>query len=131
MGETYIRFVIARRDENSGQLMGVFTALYEMESAGKLEDHEVEWFVSIERWFDQNLKRPTRFGRSTRSDAPGDAITWLKMSAKEHVSKMRELVTLLEHKDIRVQELRTEKPGYVVYDDPCQVAAIPFHGETL
>jgi hypothetical protein len=44
------------------------------------------------------------------------SITWLKASATEHVTRMRELVALLEHKAIAVEELRTERPGYVVYE---------------
>ncbi|HZS57690.1 MAG TPA: hypothetical protein VFA43_00370 [Gemmatimonadaceae bacterium] len=39
---------------------------------------------------------------------------------------MRQLVTLLEHKDVAVEELRTDKPGYIVYEDEHQVAAVPF-----
>jgi hypothetical protein len=59
------------------------------------------------------------------------AISWFKLSATEHVSRMRELVALLEHKDIAVEEFRTDKPGYIVYDDAHQVAAIPFTNETF
>lgn len=54
----------------------------------------------------------------------------MRMSATEHVSRMRE-VTLLEHKDLAVKELRTDRPGYIVYEDEHQVAAIPFGSETL
>jgi hypothetical protein len=131
MTETYVRFVVARRDERSDQQLGIFSALYEMEKAGELADHELEWFVTIERWFDQNLKRPSRLTWSSRPNAPRRAITWLKMSAKEHVAGLRELASLLRHKDVEVEELRTEKPGYVVYEDDFQVAAVPFGAETL
>lgn len=44
---------------------------------------------------------------------------------------MRELTVLLEHKDIAVEEFRTDKPGYIVYEDDYQVAAIPFTTETF
>ena len=131
MGELYVRFVVARVDERSDQKLGVFSALYELEHAGELAEHEIEWFVSIERWFDQNLRRPTRFNWSSRPNAPDRAISWLKMSAKVHVSAMRELVTLLRHKDVAVEELQTDRPGYVVYEDAFQVAAIPFERETI
>jgi hypothetical protein len=127
----FVRFVIARRDMRSDQRVGVFSALYEMEDAGELASHELEWFAAIDRWFDHNMKRPSRFAWSNRPNAPRRAITWLKMSAKEHVNQMRQLVSLLEHKDIDVEELRTDKPGYVVYEDEFQVAAIPFSHETL
>lgn len=44
---------------------------------------------------------------------------------------MRELVALLEHKAIVVEELRTDRPGYVVYEDEHRVAAVPFGAETF
>lgn len=131
MSEMYVRFVVAKRDDDSEQQMGIFTALYEMERAGDLADHELEWFVTLERWFDQHLPKPNRFNWSSRPNAPRRAITWLKMSATEHVSRMREITSLLRHKDVDVDELRTEKPGYIVYEDQFQVAAVPFGKETL
>jgi len=72
------------------------------------------------------LKRPARLTWSGRPNATERAVTWLKMGAVEHVSRMRQLVTLLEHKDVAVEELRTDKPGYIVYEDEHQVAAVPF-----
>jgi hypothetical protein len=114
---TFIRFAVAARDEHSDQQRGVFQALYVLERTGALLPHELEWFASIERWFDSNLKRPTRLAWSSRPNAPTRAISWLKLSATEHVTHMRELVTLLEHKDIAVEEFLTDKPGYVVYED--------------
>ena len=110
----------------SDRQQGIFQALYDLEDAGELGPHEIDWFVAIEQWFDKHLKKPDRFAWSTRPNAPDRAITWLKMSAKEHVARMRELAALLEHKDVVVEELRTDRPGYVVYEDEFQVASIPF-----
>jgi hypothetical protein len=39
---------------------------------------------------------------------------------------MRNLVALLEHRGVVVEELRTLRPGYVVYEDEFHVATIPF-----
>jgi hypothetical protein len=128
---TFIRFAVAHRDTSSDQQQGVFTALYALKRAGALQPHEEEWFQEITRWFDENLARPSRLAWSSRPNAPERAITWLKLSATEHVSRMRELVALLEHKDIAVEEFRTDKPGYIVYEDEHQVAAIPFTNETF
>jgi hypothetical protein len=123
---TYVRFVVARRDANTDHQMGIFVTLYELDEAGDLAPHEVDWFVSIERWLNKNLKRPADFAWSTRPNAPRRAISWMKMSAKDLVAHMRELAELLRHKDIAVEELRTEKPGYLVYEDEFQVTAVPF-----
>jgi len=53
------------------------------------------------------------------------------MSPDEHIRNMRALAALLEQKGISVEELRPDKPGYVVYEDEQQVAAIPFSNETI
>jgi hypothetical protein len=128
---TFIRFAVATRDASSDQQQGVFTALYALKRAGALLPHEEEWFQEITRWFDKNLERPSHLAWSSRPNAPERAISWFKLSATEHVSRMRELVALLEHKDITVEEFRTDKAGYVVYEDEHQVAAIPFPNETF
>src|SRR5262245_21933769 len=47
------------------------------------------------------------------------------------VSHMRNLVALLEHKNSSVTELKTERPGYVLYEDDHQVVAMPFESETF
>ena len=128
---TFIRFAVAARDDQSDQQQGVFTALYALDHAGALLPHEQRWFEETERWFNANLSRPNRLAWSSRPNAPQRAISWFKTSASEHVARMRELASLLEHKDIAVEEFRTDKPGYIVYEDAHQVAAIPFTNETF
>jgi len=49
----------------------------------------------------------------------------------EHITRMRALAALLDHKDTPVAAFETDKPGYVVYEDEHQVAAIPFGRETF
>jgi hypothetical protein len=128
---TFIRFAVAARDEQSDQQQGVFTALYALVNAGALLPHEQEWFDGIERWFNANLTRPSRLAWSSRPNAPKRSISWLKVEAVEHVRRLRELVALLEHKDIAVDEFQTDKPGYIVYEDEHQITAIPFTNETF
>jgi hypothetical protein len=125
----YVRFVIGQRNAQSDQPNGVFSVLYDLESQGELADHELTWFRELESWFSKHLARPQRLAWSARPNAPERAITWFKISASDHVRRMRELASLLEHKDIPVQELRTDRPGYIVYEDEHQVAAVPFTGE--
>ena len=127
----YVRFIVPVRDRASDQWQGIFTAAYALEREGKLLEHELVWLRGITAWFNRNLRRPRRLAWSTRANAPERAISWLKMSATEHLARLRELAALLEHKDVPVEELRTDKPGYVVYEDEYQVAAIPFGTETF
>ena len=127
----FIRFVVPDIDEQSGEQRGVFTALYRLKREGRLSADEAEWFAIAEEWFNAHLAAPDRFRLSRRPDAPKKAITWLKASSLEHVSRMRELVALLQHKDILVAELTTERPGYILYEDSHQVAAVPFRKDTF
>lgn len=126
----YIRFVVPEPDPRTNRPQGVFTALYRLERDGRLIEHELEWFHQMEDWLNKHLAQPTRLSRSMRHGAARDAITWMKLSASVHVQKMRELAQLLKYKDVQVVELVTEKPGYVVYEDEHQVAAVPFTKET-
>jgi hypothetical protein len=127
----FVRFVIAGRHAKSDRELGVFSALYDLEQRGELATYEREWFRLTVSWFNKHLRSPDRLAWSSRPNAPDRAISWFKLSAHDHVKRMRELVALLEHKDIPVRELRTDRPGYVVYEDEHQVAAIPFGSETF
>jgi len=120
----YLRFAIHSRDEDSKREKGLFTALYALRDAGQLTDYEAAWFDEQERWFRTNLKRPKAL------DDPA-AILWFKSTATEHITRMRALAALLDHKDTPVAAFETDKPGYVVYEDAHQVAAIPFGRETF
>lgn len=127
----FIRFVVSERHAKSDQAQGIFGALSVLEQEGELQPHEKLWLGELESWFNKHLRVPSRFTWSSRPNAPARAITWLKLSAVEHVSRMRELVAFLEHKEVMVEELRTEKPGYIVYEDEHQVVAMPFPRETF
>jgi hypothetical protein len=127
----YMRFTITDCDEDSQYAQGIFAAIYQLEENGGLTELEAEWFRQIELWFNRHLRGPTRLTRSRKPHARNRAICWLKSTAAEHVSRMREAAALLEFKGISVKELRTERPGYVVYEDQYQVAAVPFARETF
>lgn len=122
----YVRFIVHQRDESSDAPGGVFTAIYDLVDRGELLPHELAWFREMEGWFNEHLKRPARLAWSRRPNAPRRALSWFKASATAHVTRMRELVALLEHKDVAVREVRSERPGYIVFEDAFQVAAIPF-----
>ena len=116
----YLRFETHLRHARSGRGTGVFSALYALERQGALAAHELAWFRETEAWFNLHLPPPDAAAR-----AEPRAVAWFKASATEHVSRFRALVALLAEKDILVEERRTERPGYILYEDPWQVSAIP------
>jgi hypothetical protein len=123
---TYVRFVVLVKDEDSQRLRGVFQAAYDLRDSKRLADEEQQSLVTALKWFSQNLSIPTRFSRSTRPHRHSNAISWYKDHAAEHIARMRQLVAVLERHDVRTQMLVTDRPGYVVYEDDYQIAAVPF-----
>lgn len=129
---TYLRFVVADIDEDSGKELGVFQAVLRLREDGKLLQHEEELHDGTRQWFNENLEKPTRF---TASKPPfyrkqNKAISWFKDTAKDHLTHVRDLVAILQNHGISVRTLKTDCPGYVVYEDEYQMVAEPFADET-
>jgi hypothetical protein len=122
----FIRFVIARLDPRSGRRQGLFQAAVELRNSNALTDHEEKQLEEIRDWFNRNLERPTRLSLSAKPHSKAQAISWFKESATDHISQMRTFAAILKLHDIAVQTLRTQRPGYVVYEDEFQIAAYPF-----
>jgi hypothetical protein len=55
------------------------------------------------------------------SDRPVDASI-----AAESVARMQAFVTLAQRADLHLRIVETTRPGYVIYEDDYQIAAIPF-----
>ena len=124
----YLRFVVADIDKDSGRELGVFHAIRNLRDEEKLQAHEEETHDSIVQWFDEHLRRPTRF---TASKPPfyrkkNAAISWFKDTAHEHLARVRELVVILEHHGVSVRMLKASRVGYIVYEDEFQIVAQPF-----
>ena len=123
---SYLRFVIPQNDEDSGRRQGLFQALYNLDKSGALFPHEKRQWDEIKQWFDMKLQKPKSFSRSSKPHSKNVAISWFKDTAVEHIRQMRSLMEILEEHGIHVETLRTERPGYIVYEDKFQVAAVPF-----
>jgi hypothetical protein len=76
----------------------------------------------LRAWFSKNLERPTSFGR----DKLRLGICWFKTGSTEHISRIWEMVNILERNGIYVKKIRTDRPGYVIYEDEWQLVAEPF-----
>jgi hypothetical protein len=123
----FIRFVVHRLDQDSGRRQGLFQAAKELRQSGELSPHDHARLEEIGDWFDLNLKKPSRLSLSSRPHAKAQAISWFKDTAAEHVRNMRQIGSILETYGLVVVTIRTQRPGYVVYEDDFQVAAYPFN----
>ena len=81
---TYLRFVVADIDEDSGKELGVFHAVRGLREEGKLYQHEEELHDLARQWFNENLEKPTRFTASKPPfyRKPNKAISWFKDTAQ-------------------------------------------------
>ena len=124
----YLRFVVTDIDEDSERKLGVFHAVGNLRRQGRLFFYEEQLHDSIRQWFNENLERPTRF---TASKPPfyrkkSKALSWFKDTAHEHIARVREFTVILENHGVPVRMLKTNRVGYVVYEDEYQVVAEPF-----
>jgi hypothetical protein len=106
--------------------LGLFQALDE----ARLSDQAADWALAAIRdladWFSAHLDAPTRFSRATSNGGEQQGLSWwFKPSAREHIQKMHELKTALENCGVHVEQLTTDDPGLILFEDDHQVVAEP------
>lgn len=60
----FIRFVLARRHEDSGVEDGAFGLAYELRDSRDVEPTDRELLAETLSWFEKSLETPTRFNRT-------------------------------------------------------------------
>jgi hypothetical protein len=123
----YIRFVIGRKDEGSHVEQGIFQAAGRALEWQNVTRSEADELKELRGWFNENLEKPTSFGR----DKLRLGICWFKTETTEHISRIWQMVQILERNGIYVKKIRTDKPGYVIYEDEWQLVAEPFRKGTM
>ena len=123
----YLRFVIGHKDEDSHVEQGVFQAVARALEWQNITDSDADELNELRAWFSENLEKPTSFGR----DKLRLGICWFKTEATEHISRIWGMVRILERNGIYVEKIRTDKPGYVIYEDEWQLVAEPFRKGTM
>ena len=122
----YIRFVVNVLDEDSNARLGIIQVAYDLKRDGHIPKYDEDILSDILNWFEKNLKEPISFRRSRKYHAQNKAISWFKPEATVHISKMHELKQVLERHDITVDIIKTERTGFIVYEDAFQIVAEPF-----
>ena len=123
----YLRFVIDRKDEDSHVEQGIFQAAARALEWQGITGSDADELNELRAWFSENLGKPTSFGR----DKLRLGICWFKTESVEHISRIWEMVRILERNGIYVKKIRTDKPGYVIYEDEWQLVAEPFRKGTM
>lgn len=122
----FVRFVVLTPDPDSGHRQGLFIAMSNLNRRGALMAREQVVWNDLQAWFDLHLERPDRFARAGRAHAKKAALCWFKPDATEHIDGMRKIAVILEAHGHHVEMIRSDRPGYIVYEDEHQIAAEPF-----
>ena len=123
----FLRFVLHTDDPKYPKLVA-FQAAYELKRSVRIFGADRAALESLLDWFHAHLDLPDRFTR-TKSKGQGRArkgLSWFKPGAIEAIRKMREMTEILSRHGYLVEELKTERPGFVIYEDDLQVVAEPF-----
>jgi hypothetical protein len=126
MRHKYVRFVTSSIDEVSGKRRGVFHAAADLMDARSLSREEHEELQAVWGWFRWYLSVPNRFARSRKRNAAARAICWYKCGAAQHVRQTRTMCRILNENGVATEMITCARPGYVVFEDRHQVAAVPF-----
>ena len=122
----YVRFVIGRKDEENHVEQGIFQAAALALEWQNITGSDAAELNELRAWFSKNLEKPTSEGR----DKHRLGICWFKAESTEHISRILEMVQILERNGIYVKKIRTDKPGYVIYEDGWQLVAEPIRKGT-
>jgi hypothetical protein len=81
----------------------------------------------LEEWFNKNLEKPTSFGR----DKLRFGICWFKPMPPNTSPASGRWSKSSNATASGVKQIRTDKPGYVIYEDEWQLVAEPFRKGTM
>ena len=121
----FIRFVSGKIDEDSHVAAGLFCAASELRTSHELPQYELDSLDELREWFNVSLESPLDYLPQRRRYDLG--VCWFKSSAREHLAKAWELVTILERNDVLIWTVRSPRTGYVYYEDAVQVFAVPYY----
>ena len=116
----YLRLATNQWDADSHQNRGVFQLAYDLHESGDLSPDEASRLKAALLWFERNLPLPDRSKLDAR------AIFWFKADAVEAARRVWDLVEVVKNHGLAAKVIKTTRPGYVIYEDDFEVAAIPF-----
>ena len=125
----YIRIVYSEPIRDVGFRAGFLQAVYSLRESKEVSDTLYVQLSELIEWFKANLEIPEKFNRTSSKGAyrrNTSGLSWFKRDAREHVGKAFEARQLLLESGFETDVLRTDRVGYIVYEDAHQVVAEPF-----
>ncbi len=126
----FLRFIGTDIDIRTGQPTGLLTMAYDLRDSDELNTADAVQLLAHLDWIQKEIPIPTRFARRRNSfHKETHGVSWVKAESTEFVRHLYAIADILGRCGIVIDIVRTARPGYVVYEDDCQVVAEPFHGK--
>ena len=125
MNLMFIRFVSGEIDEDSHVSAGVFCAAFDLLDDAAVPYDDYVALADLMGWFRRNLEGPFHH-RLKSAWRARRAICWFKPTAHEHLSRAREMATILERNNVFIRMVKARRAGYILYEDEAQILAEPF-----
>lgn len=126
----FFRFVHPKTIEQTAARRGFFCVAYEAVVSPDIEQIVATEIQGHLAWFKSNLRVPPNFSRTNSKGAYQREFTlglsWFRADAQEMLDRAWDLTWLLREQGYVIDVIRSEKIGYVIYEDKFQVVAEPF-----
>ena len=124
----YIRFVSPHRDRVARVETGIFGAAYEVDyTPWRFADQP--WHVAALRreldWFARALKAPDRLHLRPGRKGFRSGFCWFRPEAQDHIAHARHMAWVLGELGRPIAEIRSRKPGTILWQDRYQIVALP------
>ena len=114
----YVRFQSDQISSRTGKPQGFFAAAHFLKQGNALSEPERARIAEIEEWFKTNVPDPPFYEEGSEIRA----VTWFKSERKTAIEKARAMVQILRQHGVKMQEVRQQRPGQIVYEDEFQIA---------
>lgn len=115
----FTRFITNRVDRDSNRQQGLIATIEDLQASNRLTPNEDIEATTVLKWLFKHLPMPNR-------KVPKHAVFWFKKGNEDLIAKFLELASISRRHGHPVQEIKTDRPGYVIYEDKYQVGAVPF-----
>lgn len=118
----YVRFQGLEFNSGTSSRRGIFQLAYQLkDSPDTASYHDRELRKNL-LWLDTHLNAPSILDKAEHHRA----ICWFKDTAHEPLKRVRAIKFLLEEYGVWVDQITTQNPGHILFEDGWQVAAKPF-----
>lgn len=128
----YLRFIASEIDNSTGKERGIFSIAYDLLRSGSLIKEEEDKLRIALMNCERILPIPDKFSRKKNdSHKNHKGISWIKDNASEIIREIRIIKKVLDENNLFIEVIKTQRPGYVVYEDDFQIVAEPFNNEKV